>query len=117
SFLRSIRHLGRRLAITPDCRRGPNRQEIRGLCRKHGTEAAAEPPTSPIYRPALILSPWQHERNHAGKDFFIIVNRLLTIANGASAIFIPLDNGGRNRAALRLNTSCEQELARRLTAT
>ncbi|MGB7276719.1 MAG: hypothetical protein WBD15_03085 [Pseudolabrys sp.] len=82
SFLRSIRHLGRRLVITPDYRRGPNRQEIRGLCRKHGTEAAAEPPISPIYRPALILSPWQHERNHAGKDFFIIVNRLLTIANG-----------------------------------
>ena len=66
SLLRGIRHLGRRLVITPDCRRGPNRQEIRGLCRKHGTVAAAEPHISPIYRPALILSPWQHERNHAG---------------------------------------------------
>jgi hypothetical protein len=77
----------------------------------HCTVAAAEPPISPIYRPALILSPWQHERNHAGKDFFIIVNRLLTIANGASSILIPLDNGGRNGATLRLNTSCEQELA------
>ena len=41
-----------------------------------------KPLLSPICRPALILSPWQHERNHAGKDFFIIVNRLLTIANG-----------------------------------
>ena len=36
-----------------------------------------------IYRPAGILSPWQCERNHAGKDFLIIVNRLLTIANEA----------------------------------
>jgi hypothetical protein len=27
----------------------------------------------------LILSPWQSERNHANKDFFIIVNLLLTM--------------------------------------
>jgi len=110
SFLRGIRHLGRRLVITPDCRRGPNRQKIRGLCRKPGTVEAAEPPISPIYRPALILSPWQHERNHAGKDFFIIVNRLLTIANGLSLGSVPAHDGGRIEATLRLNAICEQAL-------
>jgi hypothetical protein len=26
-----------------------------------------------------ILSPWQYERNRGGKEFFIIVNRLLTM--------------------------------------
>jgi hypothetical protein len=40
-FLRDIRHIGRRLVFTPDCRRGPNRQEIRELSREHGTVAAA----------------------------------------------------------------------------
>jgi hypothetical protein len=79
--------------------------------------AAAEPPISPIYRPARILSPWQHERNHAGKDFFIIVNRLLTIANGLKPAFVPTDDGGRIEATLRLNTICEQELPPPLTAT
>ena len=83
----------------------------------HGTVAADEPPISPIYRPALILSPWQHERNHAGKDFFIIVNRLLTIANGVGPGFVPTDDGGRIEATLRLNTICEQELSPALTTT
>jgi hypothetical protein len=83
----------------------------------HGTVAAAEPPISPIYRPALILSPWQHERNHAGKDFFIIVNRLLTIANGVGPGSTPTNDGGRIEATLRLNTICEQELSPALTAT
>jgi hypothetical protein len=78
----------------------------------HGTVAAAEPPISPIYHPALILSPWQHERNHAGKDFFIIVNRLLTIANGVGPGSAPT-----KEATLRLNTICEQELSPALTAT
>src|SRR4029078_755061 len=110
SFLRSIRHLGRLRPMPPDCRRGPNRQEIRGLCRKHGTEAAAEPPTSPIYRPALILSPWQHEKNHAGKDFFIIVNRLLTSASGLSLGAVPAHDAGRIEATLRLIAICEQAL-------
>src|SRR5262249_26464208 len=93
SFLRGVRHLGRRLVITPDYRRGPNRQEIRELCRKRGAVAAGKPLLSPIYRPAVILSPWQHERNYAGKDFFIIVNRLLTIANGLSPMALPTDDG------------------------
>src|SRR5262245_38490963 len=47
SFLWGIRHLGRRLAITPECRRGPNRQEIMGLCRKHGAVAAGKPAPIP----------------------------------------------------------------------
>jgi hypothetical protein len=37
--------------------------------------------SSPIYHLVIILSPWQRKRNYAGKDFFIIVNRLVTIAN------------------------------------
>src|SRR5690242_16522999 len=54
----------------------------RGIApRKRHPLRLPTPPTSPIYRPAFILSSWQHERNNAGKDFLIIVNRLLTIAN------------------------------------
>jgi hypothetical protein len=51
------------------------------------------------------------------KDFFIIVNRLLTIANGLNPAFDPTDDGGRIEATLRLNTICEQELPPPLTAT
>ena len=60
SFLRGIRHLGRRLVITPDCRRGPNRQEIRGLCRKHDTVTAAGaahiPDLSPDAHPIALAT-------------------------------------------------------------
>jgi hypothetical protein len=35
--------------------------------------------TSPLYPSVCILSPWQYERNRSGKEFFIIVNRLLTM--------------------------------------
>jgi len=44
-------------------------------CRKSGTAAVILlTRSSPILSPVTILSPWQCERNHAGKDFFIIVN-------------------------------------------
>ena len=33
----------------------------------------------PFYPSVRILSPWQYERNRSNKEFFIIVNRLLTI--------------------------------------
>lgn len=63
------------------CHRCPNcldKNEVMPERRhRYGHRAAS----SPIYRPVIILSPWQRERNHAGKDFLIIVNRLLTIAN------------------------------------
>ena len=64
-FLWSIRHFGRRLVITPDCRRGPNRHDSGGKsCHERGAVAPTTPQTSPIYRPTVILSPWQCERNH-----------------------------------------------------
>ena len=64
-FLWSIRHFGRRLVITPDCRRGPNRRDREGeACHEPDAVAPAALQTSPIYRPTIILSPWQCERNH-----------------------------------------------------
>jgi hypothetical protein len=38
-----------------------------------------------LYRQQAILSAWHYERNRDGKDFFIIVNLLLTIAFPARA--------------------------------
>ena len=64
------------------CRRGPNRHDRwkAEACHERGT-VRPQSRKLPVYRPIVILSPWQCERNHAVKDFFIIVNRLLTIAN------------------------------------
>jgi HPt (histidine-containing phosphotransfer) domain-containing protein len=63
------------------CRRCPNRHDKSAVMpegrHRYGYCAAS----SPIYRLMIILSPWQRKRNYAGKDFFIIVNRLVTIAN------------------------------------
>ena len=46
---------------------GPRHE--RGNLRSRGL-----PRMHPFYRSAFILSPWQCERNRAGKEFFIIVN-------------------------------------------
>lgn len=43
------------------------------------------------------------------KDFFIIVNRLLTIANGPGPALVATDDARRIEATVRLNTICEQE--------
>ena len=63
------------------CRRCPNRHDKSAVMPegRHRYGCCAE--SSPIYRLMIILSPWQCKRNYAGKDFFIIVNRLVTIAN------------------------------------
>ena len=53
-FLRNIRHFGRRLVITPDYRRGPNRHNQAGRATSVGPLAAAQRrKRRPIYRPAV----------------------------------------------------------------
>jgi hypothetical protein len=55
---------------------------------------------SQFYRPDFILSPWQCEGNHAGKEFFIIVNPLLTMKTTGRAA------DGRRMMAVELRPRC-----------
>jgi hypothetical protein len=81
-FLWSIRHFGRRLVITPDCRRGPNRQDSGE--RHAPSQARSRPLRCKHPRSIALQSSYRlgnAKETTAVKDFFIIVNRLRTIAN------------------------------------
>ena len=104
-FLWSIRHFGRRLVITPDCRRGPNRHDSEGeACHEPGTPS--RPPRCKHPRSIARQSSYRlgnAKETTAVKDFFIIVNRLRTIANAVHRPLRKSDRGCRIGAAERPN--------------
>jgi hypothetical protein len=66
------------VAAAPKRRAAPN--ELASLAELAGADKKPLPARfDPLF---FILSPWQYERNRGGKEFFIIVNRLVTMMNG-----------------------------------